>query len=257
MTSSYPARTPSRLTSRLLAVSLLVFSAGIGAGLGYQLHERSSAVAASPIDALRSEHHGAAPGRPPGLTAPAVPVAPVPRGPPRRGVPGEADGVVPGGTTVFDEDKPGVVRLNPALLGALRRAATNAANDGVTFVVTSGWRSPEYQHQLLREAISQYGSAQEAARWVATADTSPHVAGNAVDIDSPKATAWLSRHGATYGLCQIYRNEPWHYELRPEAVRQGCPPMYADPTHDPRMRQEPLPSVQNQWHTSFKQKETL
>ena len=51
-----------------------------------------------------------------------------------------------------------------------------------------------------------------------------------------RADAWLSEHGAAYGLCQIYGNEPWHYELRPEAVDHGCPPMYADPTHDPRMQ---------------------
>jgi zinc D-Ala-D-Ala carboxypeptidase len=38
-------------------------------------------------------------------------------------------------------------------------------------------------------------------------------------------------------LCQIYSNEPWHYELRPEAIDHGCPPMYADPTQDPRMQQ--------------------
>ncbi|MEV4398700.1 hypothetical protein [Nonomuraea sp. NPDC049607] len=47
---------------------------------------------------------------------------------------------------------------------------------------------------------------------------------------------WLSRRGAAYGLCQIYRNEPWHYELRPEAAADGCPRKYADPTRDPRMR---------------------
>ena len=51
------------------------------------------------------------------------------------------------------------------------------------------------------------------------------------------ATAWLSEHGAEYGLCQIYSNEPWHYELRPEAIDHGCPRMYADPTNDPRMQQ--------------------
>jgi D-alanyl-D-alanine carboxypeptidase len=38
-------------------------------------------------------------------------------------------------------------------------------------------------------------------------------------------------------VCQIYSNEPWHYELRPEAGDHGCPPKYADPTHDPRMQQ--------------------
>jgi len=42
---------------------------------------------------------------------------------------------------------------------------------------------------------------------------------------------------AKYGLCQTYRNEPWHYELRPEAADHGCPAMYADPTGDPRMQQ--------------------
>ena len=151
---------------------------------------------------------------------------------------GEADGAVPDGVTVtvFDDDVPAVANLDPDLLGALRQAAPDAADDGVEFYVTSGWRSPEYQDQLLREAISQYGSAEEAARWVATADTSAHVSGDAVDIGLPDAMAWLSEYGAEYGLCQIYRNEPWHYELRPEAIDDGCPPMYADPTHDPRMQ---------------------
>jgi LAS superfamily LD-carboxypeptidase LdcB len=123
------------------------------------------------------------------------------------------------------------------LLQALREAATDAAGDGVEFYVNSGWRSPQYQNQLLREAVLRYGSAQEAARWVATADTSAHVSGDAVDIGPVNARAWLSKHGTTYGLCQIYRNEPWHYELRPEAIDRGCPPMYADPAHDPRMQQ--------------------
>jgi LAS superfamily LD-carboxypeptidase LdcB len=132
---------------------------------------------------------------------------------------------------------PGVARLNPALLGALRRAATAAARDGVKLYVTSGWRSPKYQEQLLQEAISRYGSEKEAARWVGTPTASAHVSGDAVDIGPSDATAWLSRHNATYGLCRIYRNEPWHYELRPKAIHDGCPPMYADPTHDPRMRQ--------------------
>jgi hypothetical protein len=63
------------------------------------------------------------------------------------------------------------------------------------------------------------------------------VSGDAVDIGPSAAAAWLSEHGAAYGLCRIYGNEPWHYELRPEATERGCPPMYADPTHDPRMQQ--------------------
>ena len=147
----------------------------------------------------------------------------------------EADGVVSGHVSVFD-DVPAMARLDPGLLDALRAAATAAENDGIDFRVNSGWRSPDYQEQLLREAVSAYGSVAAAARWVGTADTSAHVSGDAVDIGPTRATVWLHRHGARFGLCQIYRNEAWHFELRPEAAREGCPPMYADPTRDPRMQ---------------------
>ncbi len=71
---------------------------------------------------------------------------------------------------------------------------------------------------------------------MATPKTSAHVAGEAVDLGPSASAAWLSRNGARYGLCQIYRNEPWHFELRPDAVEDGCPTMYADPTKDPRMQ---------------------
>jgi hypothetical protein len=154
------------------------------------------------------------------------------------GVVDEADGFIPDGArvSVFDEEIPAVGRLDPGLVDALRRTATDAAADGVGLRINSGWRSPEYQQQLLRDAVAEYGSQAEAARWVSTAETSAHVSGDAVDIGPPSAAAWLSEHGAPHGLCQIYSNEPWHYELRPEAVDDGCPPMYADPTEDPRMQ---------------------
>ena len=153
------------------------------------------------------------------------------------GAAGQADGVVPDGVTVFDDGYPAVANLDPSLLRALRQAATDAAGGGVTLYVESGWRSPRYQEQLLREAISKYGSEQEAARWVATPETSAHVTGEAVDIAPTDAASWLSKHGAAYGLCQIYRNEPWHYELRPEAAGHGCPRPYDDATQDPRVPQ--------------------
>ncbi len=200
---------------------LLVVLGAIAAALGHQLPGSSSSPAssgaASPIGVPRSEHRG------------------LPGG--HHGALGEADGSVPDGTTVFDDEVPGVAKLDSALLGALRQAATDAADDGVRFVVNSGWRSSAYQERLLREAVSKYGSREEAARWVATATTSAHVSGDAVDIGPAAATQWLSAHGAAYALCQIYDNEPWHYELRPEAIAHGCPPRYSDPTQDPRTQQ--------------------
>jgi hypothetical protein len=146
------------------------------------------------------------------------------------------DGILPDGVSVFDDGYPGIARLSPDLLDALRRAARDAATDGITVHVNSGWRSAEYQDQLLQEAVSDSGSEAEAARWVATADTSAHVAGQAVDVGAFDAAIWMSQHGAAYGLCQTYSNESWHYELRPDAITSGCPAPYADPTEDPRMQ---------------------
>lgn len=150
---------------------------------------------------------------------------------------GVDDGVVADEVSVFAEDIPAVARLHPDLLEAVRRAATRSAAGGIEMVINSGWRSPEYQERLLANAVSKYGSREEAARWVATPQTSAHVSGDAIDIGPPAAATWLARHGTVYGLCQVYRNEPWHFELRLEATDSGCPTMYADPTRDPRMQQ--------------------
>jgi hypothetical protein len=200
---------------RFRLAGLFVVAAAIALALGYGLPAFSpSTASSSPV---------------------AAPPLDVPRGEDRRAL-GEADGAVPDGTTVFDDGIPGVANLDPAFLGALRQAAADAARDGVELTVDSGWRSPAYQERLLREAVAKYGSEAEAARWVATPETSAHVSGDAVDIGPSAAADWLSDHGAEYGLCQIYDNEPWHYELRPEAPSHGCPPTYADPAHDPRMQ---------------------
>jgi zinc D-Ala-D-Ala carboxypeptidase len=213
MSQKASARTRTHKTLRPYAVGLVVVTAAI---IGTLAHQSTSSSAPSFSEVPRAGH---------GATSEV------------DGAVTEADGVLPAGVTVFDDQYPGVANLDPDLLQALREAATDAAHDGVEFFVDSGWRSPEYQNQLLREAVSEYGSEEEAARWVATADTSAHVSGDAVDIGHFAATAWLSEQGAEYGLCQIYSNEPWHYELRPQAIDRGCPRRYADPTHDPRMQQ--------------------
>lgn len=150
----------------------------------------------------------------------------------------QADGLIreEGTVSVFD-DVPAVTNLDADLLAAVRAAATAAAErDGVRVHVNSGWRSAAYQQQLRQDAVAEYGSEQEAARWVATPENSEHVSGDAVDLGPVAAQDWLSQHGAEFGLCQIYANERWHFELRPGAVANGCPLMYADPTADPRVQ---------------------
>ncbi len=147
----------------------------------------------------------------------------------------EADGLIreEGAVSVFD-DTPAVTNLDSDLLAAVRAAASAAEHDGVRMHVNSGWRSADYQQVLRQDAVVEYGSEEEAARWVATPENSEHVSGDAVDLGPLAAQDWLSRHGADFGLCQIYANERWHFELRPAAPANGCPLMYDDPTTDPR-----------------------
>lgn len=61
--------------------------------------------------------------------------------------------MLPDGVTVFDDWYPGVAQLDQDLLDVVREVATNATDDGITFHLNSGWCSPAYQDQLLRDAV--------------------------------------------------------------------------------------------------------
>ena len=129
-----------------------------------------------------------------------------------------------------------LARLDDDLRAAFVDARVAAAAVGIVLHVNSGWRSTSHQQRLFDDAVELYGSDEEAARWVARPGTSVHESGDAVDVGPEAGAEWLSGHGAAYGLCRIYDNEPWHFELRPDAATAGCPAAYADPTADPRMQ---------------------
>ncbi len=222
MKHSQPAHSglrPPRATALTLVGLLLLVAVGAVATASMRLEQPDVHVDRAPggLTALAS----------PLVRTPTVAAAPV-----RRPQPKPAAAT----TSVLDESRATVARLDPALLGALRKAANAAAAQGIRLQVTSGWRSAERQAELLRDAVARYGSAAEAARWVATPQRSEHVSGDAVDLGPAEAVTWLARHGSAFGLCQVYGNEPWHFELRPGAVESGCPATYADPTQDPRMQ---------------------
>jgi zinc D-Ala-D-Ala carboxypeptidase len=142
---------------------------------------------------------------------------------------GDEDGYVPDGGRLspWDTGLPAIANLNPRLLRAVQKAADDAARDGVEMFLTTGWRSQAYQRRLLDEAVRKYGDEREARRYVATPERSHHVTGDAVDIGPTDADSWLGRHGNDYGLCQVYGNEMWHFELvtTPGGV---CPRMLPD-----------------------------
>src|SRR4051794_10524102 len=120
-----PSRAGARRTGWAVLTTLVVTG---GAVIGIVEHRSSASSATSIRPPIVAEHlaqrprsslqgdSGAAPGeRVPGeLHGPA----------------GEADGVLPGGAnvTVFDDQYPAVSKLDPALLHALRRAASDAAH---------------------------------------------------------------------------------------------------------------------------------
>ena len=124
----------------------------------------------------------------------------------------------------FDLSSPAVNRLDPSLLDAIERAAHSAAADGITIGLNSGWRSPEFQQRLFDDAVVQYGSAEIASQYVASPQVSKHVIGRAVDVGPADADAWLIRNGSAFGLCQIYANEIWHFELASD-YGGACPPL--------------------------------
>ena len=132
-----------------------------------------------------------------------------------------ADGQI---LTPFDVQNPAVGRLDPQLLASIQQAATAASADGITMTITSGWRSPEFQQRLLDTAIAQYGSLAAAREYVQTPEASKHVIGEAVDVGGVGADQWLIANGARFGLCRIYANELWHFELATDAAG-NCPPL--------------------------------
>ena len=117
--------------------------------------------------------------------------------------------------------------LDAQLERAMDRAIDAARQDGVELRITSGLRSVEEQQALWSDALEEHGSETEAARWVLPPELSAHVQGLAVDVGPTEGAYWLIQHGARWGLCQVFANEPWHFE-RLTKNRGTCPDPVAD-----------------------------
>jgi zinc D-Ala-D-Ala carboxypeptidase len=165
----------------------------------------------------------AVPIQPVSTTEPPPPPAPLSIGPAATDTYG---GWIPDGQTLspFDVSNPAVVQLDPALRDAVQAAANAAKQQGIELRINSGWRSRGFQERLFGDAVRTYGSVDAARQFVASPDVSKHVVGQAVDIAPVEADKWLIANGPQFGLCQIYANEIWHFELAVD--QQGnCPPL--------------------------------
>ncbi|MGV0836390.1 M15 family metallopeptidase [Mycolicibacterium thermoresistibile] len=142
---------------------------------------------------------------------------------------GTADGGIPPGVTLspYAIAHPAVAGLDARLRRAVQDAAAVAAAEGIELRLTSGWRSAALQQRMLDDAVINYGGVDAARRWVALPQVSRHVTGGAVDIGPPAAAQWLAQHGARFGLCRVYANEMWHFELTADEFGT-CPPLLPD-----------------------------
>ncbi len=122
-------------------------------------------------------------------------------------------------------------RLTPATAGAWAAMQEAAADDGVTLLIVSGFRSIDYQARLIRKKINAGQSVSEILSVNAAPGHSEHHTGRAIDIASPgsrplteefedsDAFRWLQANAATYGFSMSYPRdnpagfvyEPWHW----------------------------------------------
>ena len=87
--------------------------------------------------------------------------------------------------------------------------------------MNSGYRSPEHQARLWKNALAEHGSPAAARKWVAPPGRSYHNRGQAMDLRylDPAAREWVHANAKQYGLYFPMAHEPWHIE--PIGTRSG------------------------------------
>ncbi len=148
-----------------------------------------------------------------------------------------------GGPPAYEEATE-LVEAGPNLVGRMQRLAPEAArrwaamvdaaaNDGVTLLIVSGFRSYEYQAALIRRKINVGQSISQILEVNAAPGHSEHHTGLAVDIATPgtrplteefegsAAFRWLSENAYRFDFTMSYPRdnpwgiiyEPWHWAM--------------------------------------------
>ncbi len=125
-------------------------------------------------------------------------------------------------------------RLTPAAAGRWTSMQSEAAADGVTLLLVSGFRSVDYQARLIRKKINAGQTIDDILRVNAAPGHSEHHTGRAIDVATPgsrpltedfettPAFAWLTREAGRFGFTMTYPRdnpwgisyEPWHWSLK-------------------------------------------
>ena len=154
-----------------------------------------------------------------------------------RGALGEADGAVPDGTTVFDDEIPGVAKLDP--VSSVPCAGPRPMPQ------TTGSSSPSTAAGVPRRTRSDCSvrRSRSTAQKRKPPDGWPPprrprtCRGTRSTSGPPLPRRGCPRTAPRTGCARSTATSPGTTNCAPEAIDHGCPPMYADPTHDPRMQQ--------------------
>ena len=124
-------------------------------------------------------------------------------------------------------------RLGPATAARWQQMVEAASGDGIRLLIVSGFRSFEYQAQLVRNKLEAGQSIEEILEVNAAPGFSQHHTGGAVDIATPgsrplteefeesDAFAWLQENAGNFGFLMTYPRdnsfgfiyEPWHWAV--------------------------------------------
>lgn len=124
-------------------------------------------------------------------------------------------------------------RLTPAAAARWQQMTEAAGRDGVRLLIVSGFRSVDYQAQLIRNKLEAGQRIEEILEVNAAPGFSEHHTGCCVDIATPgsrplteefeesDAFAWLTQNARNFGFSMTYPRdnsygivyEPWHWAV--------------------------------------------
>jgi D-alanyl-D-alanine carboxypeptidase len=127
--------------------------------------------------------------------------------------------------------------LTPLAAARWQQMVEAASKDAVRLLIVSGFRSVDYQAELIRRKLDDGQAIDEILTVNAAPGFSQHHTGAAVDIASPgsrplteefdqsEAFLWLTQNAARFGFSMTYPREnpwgfvyePWHWALE-EAI---------------------------------------
>jgi hypothetical protein len=149
------------------------------------------------------------------------------------------------GPLAYRQGKP----MRPDVALAFDRMAEAAREDGVTLLVTSGYRSDAEQAELFR--------LHPDPKWVAPPGTSLHRNATELDLGPASAHGWLAANATRFHFIQRYPHEPWHYgyTLNPRSTPRpsagdGGQPGSAVPAFVPARFAPMLARAAQRWNVS-------